>query len=218
VKIGGEWFTVVGVAGNSKYSDLDEAPQPFVFWAALQRYQHYMVLHVRVAGDPKRYAAPVAAAIHSLNAGILVLDQFPLTRNVEFASTGARVAGAFVGMLGMVGVTLAAIGIYGVIAYTTRQRRHEIGIRMAVGARRRHVFGLIVQQGLRLAAIGIAGGVLCSLVCVPFLRSQLYGVTPNNLPIYLGVAVIMSLVALGASFLPALLAALVDPIRALRYK
>ena len=219
LKIDGRWLNVVGVAKNSKYNEIDEAPQPMVYWPALQHYEEStIVLHVRVAGDPKNYAASVAAAIHSLNADLPVLDQYPLARNVEFSSTGTRIAGTFVGMFGIVGLLLAAIGIYGVIAYTTRQRLHEIGIRMALGAKRRDVFDLVLKQGMRLAAIGMTIGILGSLALTPLLRSQLYGVTSSDPVTYLCVACAMGVVVLAACFLPARRAAQVEPIRILRYE
>ena len=219
LKIYGDRLTVVGVAKNSKYNDLDEAPKPIVYRSALQDYEEStIVLHIRVAGDPNAYAAPVAAAIHTLNADLPVLDQFPLTRNVELSSTNTRIAGTFVGMFGIVGLLLAAIGIYGVIAYTTRQRLHEIGIRMALGAKRRDVFDLILKQGVRLAAIGMTIGILGSLALTPLLRNQLYGVTSSDPVTYLCVACAMGVVVLAACFLPARRAAQVEPVRVLRYE
>jgi predicted permease len=218
VKIAGEWFTVVGVAKNSKYVHLEEAPQPYIYWPALQRFRAEFVLDVLVKGDPNRYAAPVADAVHSLNPDLPVLDQYPLSRDVEIATTGNRVAGTFVGLFGLVGLALAAIGIYGVIAYTTRQRLHEIGIRMALGAKRRDVFELVLRQGLRMAAIGIGAGLICSLILTQFLRSQLYGVAPTDLLTYVAVGVALSAVSLAACFLPAQRAAQVEPVRVLRYE
>jgi predicted permease len=216
LKIDGSWLTVVGVARNSKYLELDEAPQPFIYWSALQRFHHSFVLHIRVAGDPKAYAAPVAAAVHSLNADLPVLSQFPLSRNVEFASTGTRVAGTFVGMFGIVGLALAALGIYGVLAYTTRQRLHEIGIRMALGAKRGDVLQLILRQGLVLTGIGMAAGLVCALLLTPLLRSSLYGVAPSDLLTYCSVAFLLAAVALTACFIPARRAAYIEPVRVLR--
>ncbi len=216
LQIEDRWYTVVGVAKNSKYEELEEPPYPFVYWPGLQRYRHDVILHVRVAGDPKAYAKQVEGAVHSLNADMPVLDEYPLSRNVEIAGTGTRVAGTFVGMFGLVGLVLAAIGIYGVIAYTTRQRVHEIGIRMALGAKRRDVFDLVLKQGLRLTAVGMAGGLLCSLVLTPLLRSQLYGVAPTDAITYLCVALALCVVALAACFLPARRAARIEPARVLR--
>ena len=197
---------------------LEESPQPHVYWPALQRYRANFVLDVLVKGDPNRYAAAVAAAVHSLNPDLPVLDQYPLSRDVEIATTGNRVAGTFVGLFGLVGLALAAIGIYGVIAYSTRQRLHEIGIRMALGAKRRDVFELVLRQGLRLAGIGIAAGLVCSLILTPFLRSQLYGVAPTDLLTYVLVGFVLGVVSLLACFLPAQRAADVEPIGVLRYE
>ena len=218
VKVYDNWYSVVGVAKNSKYRDLEEVPRPIVYRAALQDYKSYFVLQVRVKGDPKAYAAPVAAAVHGLNPDLPVLYQYPLTRNVETSNVGTRIAGTFVGLFGLVGLALAAIGIYGVIAYTTRQRLHELGIRMALGAKRRDIFDLILKQGVRMAAIGIAVGLLCSLLLTPFLRSQLYGVAPSDPLTYLCVGAALCVVALAACFVPAQRAAHVDPIRVLRYE
>ena len=218
VKMDGEWYTIVGVAKNAKNLTLAETPRPLVYWPALQRYRGNFVLDVLVKGNPNAYAARVSAAVHSLNPELPVVDQYPLSRNVEMATTGDRVAGTFVGMFGLVGLTLAAIGIYGVIAYTTRQRLHEIGIRMALGAKRRDVFELVLKQGVRMAAIGIAVGLVCSLVLTPLLRSHLYGVGSTDLLTYVCVGVLLSLVALAACFLPAQRAANVEPVRVLRYE
>lgn len=218
VKLGGEWYTVVGVAKNANYLFLGETPRPLVFWAGLQRYRTGYVLDVLVKGDPNAYAARVSAAVHSLNPELPVVDQYPLSRDVEMATTGDRIAGTFVGMFGLVGLTLAAIGIYGVIAYTTRQRLHEIGIRMALGAKRRDVFELVLKQGVRMASIGIAAGLVCSLVFTQLLRSHLYGVEPTDMVTYVCVGVLLGLVALAACFLPAQRAANVEPVRVLRYE
>lgn len=218
LKAGGNWYTVVGVAKNAKYMELDEKPEPFLYRPGLQDYRSKIVLDVLVKGDPKAFAAPVAAAVHSLNADMPVLDQFPLSRDIEIATTGNRVGGTFVGMFGLVGLTLAAIGIYGVIAYTTRQRMHEIGIRMALGAKRRDVFDLVLKQGLRMAAIGIGVGLVSSLVLVPILCTRLYGVTPTDPLTYLCVGFMLCAVALAACVIPAQRAAQVEPIRVLRYE
>ncbi|HEX4068385.1 MAG TPA: ABC transporter permease [Acidobacteriaceae bacterium] len=218
VKVDGSWRTVVGVAKTTKYEQLDETPKPFIYQPAFQDYRAKFVLDVLVKGDPNAYAARITDAVHSLNPDLPVLHQYPLARNVEVASTGTRVAGTFVGLFGLVGLALAAIGIYGVIAYTTRQRLHEIGIRMALGAKRRDIFDLVLKQGVRMAALGMAVGLIGSLLLTPLLRSQLYGVAPSDLLTYFTVAVLLGLVALAACFLPAQRAAQVEPIRVLRYE
>ena len=218
VKIGGDWYSVVGVAKNSKNLELDESPKPFVYWPALQDYRSRIVLDVLVRGDPKAYAERVATAVHSLSPDMPVLDQYPLSRNVEIATTGDRIGGTFVGMFGLIGLTLAAIGIYGVIAYSTRQRLHEIGIRMALGAKRRDVFELVLKQGLRMTTAGVGIGLVFSLILTPILCRRLYGVSPTDLITYISVGLLLGIVALAACLLPAQRAAQVEPVRVLRYE
>jgi predicted permease len=218
VEIDGEWYMVVGVAKDSKYKSLEETAQPIVYWPDLQRYRGNFVIDVLVKGNPNAYAAQVTAAVHNLNPELPVVDQYPLSRDVEIATTGDRVAGTFVGMFGLVGLTLAAIGIYGVIAYTTRQRLHEIGIRMALGAKRRDVFELVLRQGLWLSTIGIGVGLACSLMLTPLLRSQLYGVATTDPLTYVCVGFALCVVALAACLLPAQRAAQAEPVRVLRYE
>ena len=218
VKLYSDWYTVTGVARDAKYEELNEKPTPMIYTAALQGYRADFILNVLVTGDPKNFATPVANAVHSLNADLPVLDQFPLSRNVELASTGERVGGTFVGMFGIVGLALAAIGIYGVIAYSARQRIHEIGIRLALGARRRDVFDLVLKEGLRLTFIGLGAGLLCSLAATPLLRHLLFDVSAADVLTYVCVALVLTVVALAACFFPARKAASVDPIRVLRYE
>jgi predicted permease len=218
VRLYPDWYTVTGVARDSKYQGMNEKPVPLVYTAAMQGYRSNFILDVLVNGNPKNFAGPVADAVHSLNADLPVLDQFPLTRNVELASMGTRIAGTFVGMFGLVGLALAAIGIYGVIAYSARQRVHEIGIRLALGAKRRDVFELVLKQGLRLTITGMAVGLAGSLAVTPLLRHMLVGVATTDIVVYCCVGFALMCVALAACFIPAQRASSVDPIRALRYE
>jgi predicted permease len=218
VKVEGKWYTVAGIAKNSKYRSLEEPATPLLYWSYSQHYRGNFVLDVQVKGNPNRYAERVAAAVHSLNPDLPVVDQYPLSRDVQLATTGDRIAGTFVGMFGLVGLTLAAIGIYGVIAYTTRQRLHEIGIRMVLGAKRRDVFDLVLRQGVRMAGIGIGVGLVCSLIFTPILCKRLYEVTSTDPLTYLCVGFGLCTVALAACFIPARRASQVEPITVLRYE
>ena len=214
----GDWLTIVGVARTAHYDRLNEAPQPFFFLPLFQEYSHDAIIHVRVPGDPMAIAASVERTVHTLNADLPLYDVAPLTSRLELTNTNSRIAATFVGAFGLIALVLAAVGIYGVVAYATRQRTHEIGIRMALGAERGEVFRLVLSQGLRLTLIGLGFGLTGSLVVTRFLRSQLFGVTTTDPLTFALVAVLLCGAALAACYIPAWRATKVDPMVALRYE
>jgi len=211
-------FTVVGVGRNSDYNNLHEATEPFFYVPIYQDYARGPIIHMRVGGDPLTYTGALEKAIHELNADMPVLDEGTLATRVQIASTGSRVAGTFVGAFGLLALILAAVGIYGVIAYTTRQRTHEIGIRLALGAQQRDVLRLVLLQGLRMTVTGLAIGLILALISTRFLRSVLFEVTATDALTYATVAVLLAIVAIGACWIPAWRAMRVDPMVALRYQ
>jgi predicted permease len=214
----GQRFTVVGVARTGNYDRLDETPQPFFYLPLFQDYSHNAIIHARVSGDPLAFASAVEKTVHELNADLPVFEVAPLSSQVELASTDQRIAATFVGAFGMLALVLAAVGIYGVIAYTTRQRTHEIGIRMALGAERVDVLRLVLGQGLLLTLAGLAAGIAVSLALTRYLRSVLFGVTANDVLTYAAAAFLLCLVSLVACYIPARRATKVDPMVALRYE
>jgi predicted permease len=214
----GVWFTVVGVAHNANYNSLNEAPQPFLYLPTFQDYDSSAVIHARVSGNPLAYTAGVEKAIHSLDADLPVYDESTLKLRVQVASTGQRIAGTFVGAFGLLALVLAAVGVYGVIDYSTRQRSHEIGIRMALGAQQSDVFRLVLGQGLRIIIAGVCIGLVMSVVLTRFLRNILFGVGATDAVTFAAVAMLLSFVALLACYIPARRAMRVDPMVALRYE
>jgi len=160
----------------------------------------------------------VEKAVHDLNANMPVFDESTLKSRVQVASTGQRIAGTFVGVFGLLALLLAAVGIYGVIAYTTRQRTREIGIRMALGAQSVDVFRLVLSSGLRLIVVGLTIGLVLSLMLTRFLRTILFGVGATDAITFIGVAILLTAVALLACYIPARRATRVDPMVALRYQ
>ena len=212
----GHWSTIVGVARNSDYDHLNEQPQPFVFIPMLQDYWTAALIEVRVPGNPMAFASAVEKCVHELNADLPLYGVAPLTTFTQVASSRQRIAGTFVGSFGLLALILATVGIYGVVAYSTRQRTHEIGIRVALGASRGHILRLVLGHGLRLTLAGLAAGLLLALGVTRLMRSELFGVAPTDLLTYSIVAVVLSAVALAACYIPARRAMRADATVALR--
>ncbi|MGA9055817.1 MAG: ABC transporter permease [Terriglobia bacterium] len=218
ISVYGQWFNVVGVARNGKYRRLVYPPEPVFFQPLYQRYRDLVTIHARVTGDPQGYAAEVERTVHQLNADLPVFGVTTLKSSMQLGSIFERLAGTFAGAFGLLALILAAVGIYGVIAYTTRQRTHEIAIRIALGAERVAVFWLVLGQGLLLTLTGLAAGVAVSLALTRYLKSVLFGVTATDLLTYAAVALLLCLVSLVACYIPARRATKVDPMVALRYE
>jgi predicted permease len=213
-----EWRTIVGVTRDASYFSLRENSVPFIYLPVLQDYSDEVVIHARVAGEPLTYMAAVEKAVHELNVNLPVYDESTLASRVQVASVGQRIAGTFVGAFGLLALVLAAVGIYGVIAYTTRQRTHEIGLRMALGAQSTDVFRMVLGNGLRLIITGLACGLVLSLALTRFLRTILFGVGATDFITFAAVGLLLTAVALLACFIPARRAMRVDPMVALRYE
>jgi predicted permease len=213
-----EWLTVVGVARDTKVISLNEKPTPFVYLPLYQVYHDTMMINARVAGDPLAFGKTIEKTVHELNAEVLVFDVTSLELRAQFASFRQRVAGTFVGAFGLLALALAAVGVYGVTAYTTRQRTHEIGIRMALGATKQNVLRLVLSHGLRLMLAGVGLGLILSFVLTRFLTDLLLGVTSTDALTFASVAILLCAVALFACFIPARRAMRVDPMVALRYQ
>ena len=213
-----EWFTVVGVARDCKVTGLNEKPTPFLYLPLYQVYRADMIINARVSGDPLTYGKTVENAVHELNPDVVVFDITTLELRDQFSSFGQRVAGTFVGAFGLLALILAAVGIYGVTAYTTRQRTREIGIRVTLGATKQDVLYLVLARGVQLMLIGVAIGVVLSWVLTRFLSGLLLGVSSTDAMTFSSVAILLCAVALFACLIPAIWAMRVDPVVALRYE
>jgi len=213
-----EWFTVVGVARDSKATGLNEKPRPFLYLPLNQAYQASMIINARVLGDPLASAVAVEKAIHEMNPALVVFDVANLETRWQFASIQQRIAGAFVGAFGVLALILASVGVYGVTSYSTRQRIHEIGIRMALGASKENVLRLVLGHGLRLTLIGVGLGLAAAFALTRYLTSMLLGVTSTDALTFLTVAILLCAVSLLACFIPARRAIRVDPLVALRHE
>src|SRR5512146_1081873 len=216
VKVAGRWYKVIGVAANGKYRRMVYDQAPLVLVPLLQRNSSQQILHVRTTGDPMALASAVAHAIHDLNPDLPVYNTTTLRESMQIGNVFERIAVAFAGSFGLLALLLSAVGIYGVVAYTTRQRTHEIGIRMAPGAAQSDVFRQVLGQGLRLAVIGLGVGFVVSSSFTRLLRGMLFGVGASDWVTFAVVPVVLLLVTMCACYVPARRAAQVEPMRALR--
>jgi predicted permease len=228
----GEWFTVVGVAQDSKYHYPGEAPLPYFYVPFRQIYRADMQLafYVRMAGDPKTALPLVREKVREIDPNVNVFDAVPLTEYIGASLYAQKIAASLLTVLGALAVVLAAVGLYSVMSYSVVQRTHEIGIRMALGARPDDVLRLVVRQGLTLASVGLLVGFLLamavarSLSAISFAGSamgsggRLLGVSATDPLIYAGAALFLIGVAALAAYIPARRAARVEPMEALRYE
>ncbi len=210
------WFTIVGVTANGKYRRIHSDPAPLILLPMAQTYGGDAILHIRTAGDPLALASAVQRTVGELNPNVPLFNVTSLKVNMQIGSIFERIAVTFAGAFGLLALILASVGIYGVVAYTTKQRTHEIGIRMALGAGKSAIFRGVLQQGLWLALAGLTTGLAASLVLTRFLRSLIVGVGANDLPTLSTAAILLCLVALAACAIPARRAASIEPMQALR--
>ena len=216
VQFSGQWRRIVGIIANGKYRRLIYDPTPLILTPLTQRYQSEVTLQVRTSGEPLAMASAVEQAIHSLNADLPLYGVTTLKEKMQLGSVFERIAVTFAGSFGLLALLLAGVGIYGVVSYTTRQRTHEIGIRIALGAGKGAILRNVLRQGMILTGAGLTIGVLASLMVTRFLRTVLIGVAPTDLFTYATVAIVLCMVAMFACYLPARRAAAVDPAQALR--
>ena len=209
------YYTVVGVAKNSAHGSIGEKREPMIYNSILQTSDPETILQVRTPSEPGAVAPQLVEAIHQINPQWLIYDVRPLHETTQIASTFAVMESTFASVFALLALLLAASEIYGVLAWRTQSRTHEIGIRIALGAARKDVLWLILRQGLRLAGFGIALGLIVALALTRFISAQLYGVSPADPLTLLLVALVLALVAGAASSLPALRAMRIDPIAAI---
>jgi macrolide transport system ATP-binding/permease protein len=215
---GHDSFEVVGVARDTKYRNLREAPRMTMYQPLAQAYIPSMNLVVRTTGDPAAFIPMVQGRLHSIEPALTVFDARTLQEHVGTALYVERMQSVTFGLLGLLALVLTAIGIYGVVAYSVAQRTRELGIRMALGAQQKDVLKLILFKGLVLAAAGSAVGLIACYWLSRFISSQLYGIAPYDPVTLISVAAILALVALLASYIPARRATRVNPLVALRYE
>ena len=213
-----KYYEVVGVAADGKYITLGEAPRAYVYRAMRQAEIDDRIVIARTMGDPRAALASIRQISRQLDPKVPVTNLETVQQATSVALLLPRAAGAMFGLFGLLGLVLASIGLYGVIAYTVAQRTHEIGIRMALGASSRDIARLVMRRGLGMALAGVALGLAGAFALTRVLSIMLYGISATDPATFAGVAILLMLVALVACYIPARRATRVDPMTALRYE
>jgi putative ABC transport system permease protein len=210
--------TVVGVVGDSKHFLMNEDTAALLYLPQLQDATRRRFLLVKTSGDPRALVDGVREAVWAVDP-ILPITTVRTMNQVVGESLGPWAGGtAVIGMLGLGALLLAAMGIYGVISYSVGQRTHELGVRMALGARSEHILKLVMKQSLRLAGLGVGLGIVAAFALSRFIQSLLFGVGTLDPITFVGTPLLLLAIAAAASCIPALRATRVDPMTALRWE
>jgi len=215
VRYGSGPVTIVGVARDGKYSRLSEEPRNYMYLPALQNYRADLLLHVRTEAEPGAILPAVRAAVREVDPNLALFDVRTVEQHMRISTFLARMAASTLGVFGVLGLLLAAVGLYAVIAFNAGQRTREIGLRVALGAAQGDVAWLVMRQGLTLGLIGLGTGLALALAASRLLAQQLVGISPADPVSFVGTALLLLVIAVLASALPARRAARLDPLVAL---
>ncbi|MFQ5789195.1 MAG: ABC transporter permease [Acidobacteriota bacterium] len=209
---------VVGVAQTSKYITLGEDPQPCAYLPLRQNYSDTMSLYLRSEADPAAVLATARREVRALDPQIPINNVWTISEVIDQSLWAPKLGAGLLAALGVLALLLAAVGLYGVMAYTVNQRNHEIGLRMALGAGQPDVLKLVLKQAMSLVGVGLAMGLAVAFAVSRVVSTLLYGISATDPTTFAAVTVVLAGVALLASYLPAHRASRVDPLVALRYQ
>jgi putative ABC transport system permease protein len=209
---------IVGIVGDVRHIALSEPDWPEMYVPYAQFAHPTINVVVRAAANPQSLANALQAQVRAVDKDLTLSAVTSMDDVLGGSVSQPRFSSQLIGAFAALAALLATIGLYGLMAYSVNQRRNEIGIRMALGATREDVLRLILRQGSRLAITGIAIGMVTATAATRLLSSILFSVTPNDPPTFIEVALLLGAVALGACLVPAIRAAKVDPMVALRYE
>jgi macrolide transport system ATP-binding/permease protein len=207
------WIEVVGLAQDGKYRSPGEPPQRHLYLAG---QSSGLVVHT--AGDPLQYVKAIRAAVQKLDPNLPVTGVENMNEHLGFALYPARMGASLLGLFGTIGLLLAMMGLYGLLAFVVRRRAREVGIRLALGAQSRDVVSLVMRQGVLLVALGMALGLAAAYAVTDLITGMLYGVAGRDLFTFTAVSLLLASVAVLATYISARHAARFDPMVALRYE
>jgi predicted permease len=216
VRFGKDQAEVVGIAKDIKYARLAEPPRPHMYFPLMQRFTSAVVLHVRSEAPAATVLASIRSVVRGMDANLPIYDARTVEEHMQTAVFAQKMGANMLGAMGILALVLAAVGLYGVIAYAVSQRTQEMGIRLALGAAPRDLLQMVLRHGLLLTAIGLAIGLALSFGLSGLMRSLLPGIAPRDPLTFAGVPLVLLAIAAAAALIPARRAGAVDPVVALR--
>jgi predicted permease len=213
----GSQLEIVGICGDTLYAELHEAAPPQLFVAYVQQRQiRRLTYHIRTQSRPEAIVDTLRRVVHAADPALPLVNVRAQQDQIDWDLADERLLVSLTSAFGLLALVLAAVGIYGLLAYSVAQRTREIGIRMAVGAIPRQILGMVLRESLTLSAAATALGVIASLLVTRFVKSMLFGIAPSDPAVLAAATALLMCVAVGASWLPAWRAASVQPMEALR--
>jgi ABC-type antimicrobial peptide transport system permease subunit len=217
-KDSGPWLTVIGVAVDVLYDWTTHVSAPTIYRPLTQAPQAASLIGLRTSSEPASLEKAVRNSIAAIDPDLPAFDVKPLDVAIHESTVGLGYIGAMMGILGLIALAVAVVGIYGVMAYSVGERTKEFGLRMALGARPRDILWLAGRKGLIVSAVAFAAGFPSSIVCARLLASLIYGTSPGDPFVFVCVPFALLLAVIFAGYIPARRATRVDPMVALRYE
>jgi macrolide transport system ATP-binding/permease protein len=213
---GNDWIAIVGVTTDGKYHLLNESPQALLYLPIEHSWRDAFTLHLRTGPDPRSMIEPLRRAFREIDPDLPFLDARTMDEHMGASLFANRLGGWLLAVFGLLALTLSTLGIYSVVAYSVSRRVREIGLRVALGAAKRDIMGLIMGHSMRLVLLGLLIGGVLGVGVGQLLRSQLFGISPGDPVTFGGIALLLISIALLASWLPARRATRIDPLVALK--
>jgi len=216
LQVNGRWARVIGVAADSKYESMRESPKPFFYVPLLQDFARGPVLYIRSVQPVQSIVAALLREVHALDGDLALYETITVQEQVDRSTSPQLVAVTLVSILGGLALLLAAVGLYGVMAYAVAQSNRELGLRMALGAGTANLFRRVISRGLRLTAVGVLCGAAAGLLLTRLFGTLLFNVSPTNPLAFASAVAVMTITSVAACLLPAWRATRTDPARVLR--